>query len=136
MLHTVLGSCVAVCIWDETTGIAGMNHYLMPLWNNQGLQSPKYGNIAIMRLIEGMEAVGCERRNLVAKVFGGASPNQMNFQNENLLIGKRNIQVAMDSLKQYNIRIVASDLGGVKGRKIVFNSTTGKVQMMYTKKTD
>ena len=46
-IHTVSGSCIAVCIYDMKNGISGMNHSLLPLWNNDGLQSPKYGNIAI-----------------------------------------------------------------------------------------
>jgi chemotaxis protein CheD len=115
--------------------IAGMNHYLLPLWNNDGLASPKFGNIAIMKLIEGMEAVGCERRNIIAKVFGGASPN--NFAGSSrLAVGERNIQVAVDMLNEYRIKIVASDLGGNKGRKIAMDSTTGKILMKYTQKTE
>ena len=74
-IHTVLGSCVAVCLVDQTTMIAGMNHYLLPLWNNDGIPSPKFGNVSIAKLIEGMEKAGCNRRNIVAKVFGGASPS-------------------------------------------------------------
>ena len=135
-IHTVLGSCIAVCLYDEKLQISGMNHYLLPLWNNDGLQSPKYGNIAIIRLIESMEAVGCERRNIIAKVFGGASPNDMKHTHEDMMIGKRNFQVAIDLLKQYNIKLAAHDVGGVRGRKIAMNSQTGKVQLRYTQKMD
>lgn len=134
-IHTVLGSCVAVCIYDSKLNISGMNHYLLPLWNNDGLQSPKYGNIAIPKLIEGMEAVGCERRNMVVKIFGGASPNDMQHTNENMMIGKRNYQIAVDILNQYGIKIVAQDIGGIRGRKIVMDSVTGKIQLSYTQKS-
>lgn len=135
-IHTVLGSCVAVCIYDSKLNISGMNHYLLPLWNNDGLQSPKYGNIAIPKLIEGMEAVGCSRRDMVVKIFGGASPNDMQHVNENMMIGKRNYQVAVDILQQYNIKIVAQDIGGIRGRKIVMDSLTGKIQLSYTQKSN
>ncbi|MDD2698414.1 MAG: chemotaxis protein CheD [Arcobacteraceae bacterium] len=134
-IHTVLGSCVAVCLYDSKSGISGMNHYLLPLWNNDGLQSPKYGNIAIPKLIDAMEAVGCERRNIIAKVFGGASPNDMRHTNENMMIGKRNFQIAVDILAQYNIKMVANDIGGIRGRKIVMDSVSGKIQLTYTQKT-
>ncbi len=132
-IHTVLGSCVSVCLYDSKRKISAMNHYLLPLWNNDGLQSPKFGNIAIIKLIEAMEAVGCERKNLVAKVFGGANPN-ISHQNESLLIGRKNMQVAFDILDEYKIKIVAQDLGGIYGRKIMMDSQTGKVQLKYTKR--
>ena len=51
---TILGSCVAVCIYDRRLKIGGINHYLLPLWNGDGLPSPKFGNIAIKQLISKM----------------------------------------------------------------------------------
>ena len=135
-IHTVLGSCIAVCLYDSKMNISGMNHYLLPLWNNDGLQSPKYGNIAIPKLIEGMEAVGCSKKDMIAKVFGGASPNDMHHTSENMMIGKRNYQIAVDILQQYNIKIVAQDIGGIRGRKIVMDSLTGKIQLSYTQKSN
>lgn len=134
-IHTVLGSCVAVCLYDSKTQISGMNHYLLPLWNNEGLQSPKYGNIAIPKLIESMESVGCQRRDIIAKVFGGASPNDMKHNNENMMIGKRNFQIAVDILAQYRIQMVANDIGGTRGRKIVMDSQSGKIKLTYTQKS-
>lgn len=133
-IHTVLGSCIAVCLYDPITQISGMNHYLLPLWNNDGLQSPKYGNIAIPKLIESMENVGCQRKHIIAKVFGGASPNDMKHHNENMMIGKRNFQIAVDTLSQYKITLVASDIGGIRGRKIVMDSLSGKITLSYTQK--
>ena len=47
MVTTVLGSCVAVCLYDKVMGIGGINHYMLPFWNGNELASPKYGNIAI-----------------------------------------------------------------------------------------
>lgn len=134
-IQTLLGSCVAVCFYDTKMKISGMNHYLLPLWNNDGLASPKYGNIAIAKLVEAMEAVGCERRNMVAKLFGGASPNNFK-QSSQLLVGERNIEIAHHMLAEYRIKIVASDLGGLKGRKIAMDSDTGRIMMKYTQKSE
>lgn len=126
-IHTVLGSCVAVCLVDPTRSIAGMNHYLLPLWNQDGIPSPKFGNISIEKLVEGMEKAGCYRRNIIAKVFGGASPSGLTAGQ----VGSRNIDIAMDMLKKYGIKVVGKDVGGVKSRKIVLNSETGKVILRY-----
>ena len=70
-ITTVLGSCIAVCMYDYKLKIGGMNHYLLPFWNGEGLASPRYGNIAIPKLIEKLLSLGSERKNLRAKVFGG-----------------------------------------------------------------
>jgi len=130
-IMTVLGSCVAVCLYDPINEIGGMNHYLLPLWNNKGLASPKYGNISIEKLIDTMETIGCERKNIIAKIFGGASPN--NFKSNTKLVGEKNIEIAYQILNNYGIKVVAKDLGGIQGRKIAMNTKTGKIQMVYTK---
>ncbi len=42
IVTTILGSCVAVCLWDPINNIGGINHYMLPLWNGEGLPVPKY----------------------------------------------------------------------------------------------
>ena len=129
MVTTVLGSCVAVCLYDETTGLGGINHYMLPFWNGNELASPKYGNIAIESLVKKLEKLGVHRNNMVAKVFGGA--NQLNHT---IGVGQRNIKVAQEMLEELNIKIVAKSVGGEKGRKINFNTSTGEVFMKYVTK--
>lgn len=131
---TVLGSCVAVCIYDKVEQISGMNHYLVPLWNGNGLESPKYGNVSIPKMIENMQNIGCHIRNMEAKVFGGA---RINFSdNEQMLIGKKNVIIAKEILDQHHIPIVGSDTEGSQGRRIMMRSDTGKVLMRLTKDSD
>jgi chemotaxis protein CheD len=105
---------------------------MLPLWNGQGLASPKYGNIAINKLVEKMLSLGCSTSNLKAKVFGGANifeSNLLQFQ-----IGERNIAIAVDLLKEYRIQIVSSSVGGTVGRKIQFFSQTGVVHQKMIEK--
>jgi len=122
---TVLGSCVSVCLWDKARGVGGINHYLLPLWNGEGLPTPRYGNIAIASLVDRMLGLGCSRETLCAKLFGGAAM----WENSNglLAVGERNIDLAWRLLDEYRIPVVASDLGGDVGRKIIFDSATGTV---------
>ena len=129
MVTTVLGSCVAVCLYDNVMGIGGINHYMLPFWNGNELASPKYGNIAIENLVKKMEQLGAKRTNMVAKVFGGA--NQLDHQ---LGVGQRNIKVGFEVLKELKIKIVAKSVGGDEGRKLNFNTSTGEVFMKYIKK--
>jgi len=124
-VSTVLGSCVAVCLWDPVVRMGGINHYMLPLWNGEGLATPKYGNIAIEKLLARVVGMGCGREHLVAKVFGGA--NVMGTGNEVFMIGDRNVTLAYEMLEEFGIPITASDVGGRVGRKIVMDTATGIV---------
>ena len=126
---TVLGSCIAVCLWDRKENFGGINHYMLPLWNGQGLASPKYGNIAIEKLIEKMELEGAKREHLVAKIFGGAEV--LNLEQSLFDIPQRNINIAYELIGRERIPIVSSSTGGKKGRKIIYNTLTGMVAQKY-----
>ncbi|MDT8442685.1 MAG: chemotaxis protein CheD [Desulfuromonadales bacterium] len=127
LVTTVLGSCVSVCLWNQTSQLGGINHYLLPLWNGEGLPTPKYGNIAIEKLIDKVKALSGPGDKLIAKVFGGAS---MWEKTEGLLaVGQRNIEFAIETMEKHRIPIVSSDLGGYHGRKVIFNSGDGTVMM-------
>lgn len=122
---TILGSCVSVCLWDPGQRTGGMNHYIFPHWNGEGLASPKYGNVAIVKLIDLMMDLGSKKRHLRAKIFGGASTI---MHSRGLLnVGERNIQLSQDVLKEEGIPIISSDVGGRFGRKIIFDTETGSV---------
>lgn len=125
---TILGSCVAVCLWDPFLKIGGMNHYLLALWNGDGLATPRYGNIAIPKLIKKIMTFGSSKKNLRAKVFGGS--NVLSISNNGIKgAGWRNIMLAEEMLKEEGIPIVASDLGGNYGRKIRYNTKEGVVMV-------
>ena len=124
-ITTILGSCIAVCLYDPFTMTGGINHYMLPLWNGDGLASPKYGNIAIEKLIDKMGFLGCQKANLHAKIFGGG--NVLQTTDPASSIGNRNIELAYHVLREEGIRIIASSIGGSLGRKIIFNSHTGEV---------
>lgn len=125
VVSTVLGSCISVCLWDPDRRLGGINHFLLPLWNGDGLPTPKYGNIAITRLIEKMEALGAQSKRMQAKVFGGAAMWQAT---EGLLaVGARNIELADAMLRELAIPVVGKDVGGVQSRKIIYNTGDGSV---------
>lgn len=131
VVDTILGSCVAVCLFDQKIKIGGINHYMLPLWNGEGLASPKYGNIAIEKLIEKMLRNGATKENMIAKIFGGACQTSNTIN-----VGSKNIQIAREQLAQHTIKIVAEDVGGSVGRKIIYDTGTGKVLMKLISKSN
>ncbi len=132
IVNTILGSCVGVVLYDPILKIGGINHYMLPLWNGEGLASPKYGNIAIEKLLEKMLQFGSNKHNLIAKVFGGGEVIESNI--DAFRIGERNIIIANEMLKDYKIKIVTSSLGGKLGRKLQFHTDTGDVFQKYIEK--
>jgi chemotaxis protein CheD len=132
IVNTILGSCVAVCLYDTVWKFGGINHYMLPFWNGSGLASPKFGNIAINKLLEKMQSMGSSQKNLVAKVFGGG--NILEASTTQFMIGDRNIAVAKDMLKELKIQIISQSVGGTLGRKIQFNIETGEVKQRMIEK--
>ena len=124
-VSTILGSCISVCLWDHGPGIGGINHYMLPLWNGEGLPTPKYGNIAIERLLEKMLSLGCRKERLVAKVFGGS--RVIRGDASPFSVGDRNLALAREILASHDIPIAAAETGGTSGMKIHFNTCNGAV---------
>jgi chemotaxis protein CheD len=89
-----------------------------------GLSSPRFGNVAVRSLIDGILALGGRKQNLQAKVFGGASMVEA-FDDRRDRLGTKNADVALRTLRQEGIPVVADDLGGRRGRKVVFHTDTG-----------
>ncbi len=118
---TILGSCVAVCLWDPQARVGGMNHFLLP---EGAPHSPRFGKSAVPLLIERVLELGARRSRLKAKVFGGACVLEA-FRAGAQTLGVRNVEVARDRLHSEGIRVVGEDVGGDLGRKLVFDVQTG-----------
>ncbi|MCC2637159.1 MAG: CheD [Moraxellaceae bacterium] len=125
---TILGSCVAVCLYDAGRGIGGLNHYLLPgAPINPAEREPlRWGDPSIERLLELTLAAGARRACLQAKVFGGAQISARSVPDA-MRIGERNIETALAALSRFQIPIMNQSLGGAAGRKIIFDSHTGMV---------
>jgi chemotaxis protein CheD len=126
VLVTVLGSCVAACIRDTRTGIGGMNHFMLPhsqagRWAGD-MQSTRFGNFAMEKLINELMKAGCSRDSLEIKVFGGG-----NVTDTANAIGTENSEFILRYLEAEGLRCVAQDLGGQLPRRIHYTPSTGKV---------
>ena len=126
LITTILGSCVGICLFDPRLQQGGMNHYMLALWNGNGLASPRFGNIANEKLVHEVVRAGSTKHDLVAKVFGGA--NQTSNYND---IGLRNVEVALEFLDAMKIPVAAKNVSGEIGRKIIFDTHTGEVRMKF-----
>jgi chemotaxis protein CheD len=72
--------------------------------------------------------LGASRGELVVKLFGGADVLPVPAARaDRLTVGAQNCQAALAVLLEEGLRVSASDLGGVRGRRIHFHTGTGEV---------
>lgn len=120
VISSVLGSCVSVCLYDLKLKIGGMNHFKMPNSPGKEKNTALFGDVATRVLIRMMLSEGSKTKNLEAQIIGGG----MNHEISEIDIGRDNASVARMVLLKAGIRIASEDLGGTKGRKIIFDTAT------------
>jgi chemotaxis protein CheD len=124
VITTLLGSCVAVCLWDGAHRIGGMNHFLLPS-SAVGDIDPRYGDSAIDQLIAKMLTLGCGRQSIEAKIFGGAEVLAFGEPENN--VGNKNVKMALARLDHHAIAVSARRTGGESGLLVRFSTETGHV---------
>lgn len=126
-ITTVLGSCVSVCLYDPTARAGGMNHFLLPIPVNRE-RSARFGNVAMEELFASVGRLATGGGSLRAKVFGGASVLGTRPTGRRPL-GEENVLVALKMLLEKGIPVVDGDVGGTRGRKLVFHTDDGSAWM-------
>ena len=145
-IGTLLGSCVAVCLYDTVNKVAGMNHFVLPgkivvytskrkglLKKTEQEELLKYGTHSIETLIKRMGKHG-SKKNIVAKVFGGGKV--LNYQTTSYGISNMNVRIAKILLEIADIPIISEDVGGNVARKLLFDVNSGKVYCKHLKKIE
>ncbi len=125
-ISTVLGSSVAVSLYDRSRKIGGMSHFLFPYPMVKEKRTALYGNIAIWTLIKMITNAGAKRSRLEAQIFGGAFNPEFPQRD----IGRDNLESARQALFRKNIKIASEDVSGELGRKIVFNTTSFEIVVL------
>ena len=125
VISTLLGSCVAVAIFDPEKKVGGLNHFLLPEPSPFDKVSPRYGTYALAQLIHEIEALGGKSDRFQAKIYGGASVIANVLKGPS--IGELNIKVAEKVLNHLRIPIVEKNVGGKKARTIKFNTSTFEI---------
>lgn len=131
VISTLLGSCVAACLFDPVEQVIGMNHFLLANKRYARKKTPvleskpgRYGMHAMELLVNDMLKVGAKRRNIRAKVFGGSNVLPGVSDDDNFYaVGSVNSRFVLEYLKQEKIPVIAQDLNGEHGRVIYFQSS-------------
>jgi chemotaxis protein CheD len=124
VVMTVLGSCIAACIWDPRVRVGGMNHFMLP--EGGGDTSGRYGSYAMELLINEMMKLGARRETMQAKVFGGG---QVMHSFTTMNVGERNTQFVLDYLHTERIAVISKDVLDIHPRKVCYFPSTGKAMV-------
>lgn len=130
IISTVLGSSVSVCLYDRKRKVGGMNHFKLPAIADPKKTTAEYGNIATLTLIRMMLEDGSKRKHIEAQIFGGAFRAEIS----DVDIGNDNVNVARKVLARERLSVVSEDVGGRKGRKVVFDTAKNEIAIIRVEK--
>lgn len=125
-----IGSCVAVCLYDEVKKKGCGLHILLPHGNDIE-KSYFFANTGIKKALEELLNLGIKRDRIWAKIAGGACVFDR-FDEKS--VGLRNIVAVKEWLNYYNIPLIAEDVGGRYGRNINFDLLNGNMEIKTLKK--
>lgn len=127
-IATLLGSCVAVCLYDSALPIAGMNHFMLPQMSKVYANSEDIllaGDACMAALLNGLLARGAARHRIKAKAFGGGAV--IDTRGPAVSIGQKNTDFTREWLAREHIPLVASDFMGPWARKVLCVPQNGDV---------
>ena len=131
ILTTILGSCVATCLWDPINRVGGMNHILLPAGSKNGVPMSMCDGVNLMELlVNTMLRNGARKDNIRAKDFGGASMFDRTGG-----VGEQNQSFALWFLENESVPILKQSIGGNRGRKVRFSPSDGSAQMKFLEDT-
>lgn len=126
VLTTILGSCVAACMWDEDAGVGGINHFLIPGGDDSPSGGLSYGVNAMELLVNGLIRKGARRERLKVKLLGGAK-----MRDSKIDIGASNARFAKWFVQNEGFELVDCCLGGRQGRSLRFWPVGGRIQRRF-----
>lgn len=124
-LTTILGSCVAVCLHDPKIRVGGLNHFLLPLEAPSEELAGRYAPTAITQLVELMQLQGAAVNRMIAHIVGGAAVLAAFGKAGQQHLGMRNVAIAREMMARYRIPVASFDVGGTRGRKLMFVPLNG-----------
>lgn len=126
IIRTLLGSCIAVCLYDPNRHAGGMNHFMLPHGScrDGDQEATRFGAYAMDRLVAAVMKAGGDRGRLVAKVFGAA--HVLGIFESKSSVPQQNIAFIQTYLKREGFPVAAEDLGGYDPRDVRFHTSTGR----------
>jgi chemotaxis protein CheD len=140
---TVLGSCVSVIMYHRHTMIGAICHAVMPSRRGAGRKKSssrdifQYVDSSMAWMLDQFDQIRIRREDIEVKIFGGSEIFYNNIRYDgSMSIGRKNIEAAMKTIHEQNLKLKAWNVGGDKGRKVIFNTNTGEVFTKFVTKVE
>lgn len=131
-IRTLLGSCVAITLWNAKKKLGAMCHIMLPhrgAPNDQGVLDGRYADEAVALMLKDIKRAGCSPADFEAKLFGGGS--MISSPPIGMMLPERNVQAAKRLIQQTGWSLQAEHTGGRGSRQVRFNIATGEVWMRF-----
>lgn len=142
LITTVLGSCLCLTMHHKPTGLSVICHAVMPrrsearIKDDGGKSIFQYVDSSLEWMIAQYEKNGIEPSSVEVKMFGGAALfTDFGPTAKELGVGKRNVETAIQLIKNKRLKLTAWNVGGNRGRKLIFNTLTGEVLARFILKS-
>ena len=131
VLKATLGSCVGIAFYWPTYKRCGLAHCLLPDSKEASdFVSGKYVNHAVDALMHLMKIQPHHVREVEVTIAGGGRMMGQLFSGNSSQVGKLNVEAVYEKLKSHGFLIRNSDLLSNVARQIVFDCSTGKVEIV------
>jgi len=127
VVSTILGSCVAVTMFNPGTRVGSICHAMLPRNPSpRGGETFHFVDSSILYMVRRFRALGVRKGEMEVKLFGGA--DVLEYRNQNgISVGRQNVEIALETIREAGLRLIVSDVGGKVGRKLHFYTHTGEV---------
>lgn len=126
VVSTILGSCVSITMFSAKLGAGGICHALLPrkFAFRKRRHDFHYVDKSVLYMLGEFKKMGAEANEIEVKIFGGAGIAGASYRKS---VGKANVEMAFNTVKDYDLKVLTWNLGGTSGRKIIFFTHTGRV---------
>jgi chemotaxis protein CheD len=127
-----LGSCIAVCIWDQSAGVGGLLHFLLPDSainpERARTQPATFANSGLPLLFQAAYSLGLDKKRCRVRLIGGAEIALLGGKNS-INVGKRNLLAARNILWRNGLLIEREETGGTIARTVAMRLTDGGIDV-------
>ncbi len=128
-VKATLGSCVGIILHDKSAKRTALAHIMLPTRLRSDSSVAKYVDTAIPALLEELARRGSKKQNLEAYLAGGAHLFGKSEDKKLATVGEQNLGMTRELLVSHGIAVVQEDTGGERGRTILFDNQTAKLDV-------
>ncbi len=140
ILKALLGSCVAVILYDKVNHVGGLAHVFLPskkmARRNEDQPDSRFADTAVPKLLAGVLELGAKKQNLVAYIVGGNNVLSYKKTEGKLTIAEQNIEASVQAIQKANLFMINLGVGKDTGTKVKFHLNTGDVEVVEMKKLE